>query len=132
MSQENVELVRAMYEAFNRGDFAIAREMLHPDAELHQDPAVPDTASYYGRDEWERGFAIWLSEWEEPLFQPMEIADVPPGVLMRVRLSGTGKASGVPVATEFFHAWTLRDGKPHTCVVRTSRADALNAVGLEE
>src|SRR5438067_648064 len=132
MSQENVEFVREMHEAFNRGDWVLAREMLHPDAELHQPPEAPDAASYYGRGEWERGFMIWLSEWEEPSFRPVEVAGVGDGVIMRVRLSGVGKVSGVPVATEFFHAWTLRDGKPHTCVVRTARADALKAVGLEE
>ena len=38
MSQENAEIVREMYEAFNRGDWVLAREMLHPDAELTSRP----------------------------------------------------------------------------------------------
>jgi len=129
---ENVQIVREMYEAFNRGELARASEMLHPNAELHQAPGIPDAASYIGRDEWERGFALWLSEWEQPLFEPLEIADAAGGVIVRVRVSGVGKASGIPVATEFFHAWTLRDGKPHRCFVRTSRTDALRDSGLEE
>jgi ketosteroid isomerase-like protein len=121
-----------MYEAFNRGDFASARAMLHPAAELHQPPEAPDTDSYYGRDEFERGFALWLSEWEQPLFEPREAADVGTGVVMRVCVSGRGKASGAQTTSEFFHAWTLRDGKPQRCVVRTSREAALRDAGFEE
>ena len=102
MSQENVEIVRRMYEAFNRGDFAIAHEMLHPDAELHQQPEAPDADSYYGRNEWERGFAIWLSEWEHPFFQPLDIADFGAGVILRVRVSDHRFESGLGLGSKSY------------------------------
>jgi hypothetical protein len=51
---------------------------------------------------------------------------------MRVRVVGRGKRSGAEMTTEFFHAWTFRDGKAHRCFVRSTRLDALKAVGLEE
>ena len=35
MSQENVEIVRRLYEAGDRGDFAIAASYLHPEIEFH-------------------------------------------------------------------------------------------------
>jgi ketosteroid isomerase-like protein len=130
MSQENVEVVRRMYEAFNRGEYARARELLHPEAELHQQPEAPDTDSYYGRDEWERGFTLWLSEWDEPRFEPQEITGISQYVIMRVRVSGRGKSSGIETPTDLFHAWTLRDGKPQRCFVRSTRDEALKAVGL--
>jgi ketosteroid isomerase-like protein len=131
MSREHVDAVRTMYEALNRAGVSGARELLHPDAELHQPPEMPDADSYYGRDEFQRGIESWLSMWEEPLFEPIEITEAGDCVVMRVRVSGTGKASGVPATTEFFHVWTIRDGKPHRCFVRTTRAEALAAVGLE-
>jgi ketosteroid isomerase-like protein len=132
MAQENVETVRRMYEAFNRGKTAAARELLHPEAELHQPPEAPDTDSYYGRDEWERGFALWLSEWEDPRFEPLEAAAIDGCVIMRVRVSGRGRTSGVETANDWFHAWTLREGKPHRCFVRSTRAEAVKAVVMEE
>jgi ketosteroid isomerase-like protein len=132
VSQENVEIVCRMYEAFNRGETDVARELLHPEAELHQPPDVPDVDSYYGRDAFERGFALWLSEWEDPSFEPQEATAVDGCVIMRVRVSGRGRTSGVETAHEWFHAWTLRDAKPHRCVVRATRAEALTALGLEE
>src|SRR5438067_11702669 len=113
MSQENVEIVRCMYDAFNQGDVARARESLHPDAELHQLAEGPLAGSHYGRDEWARGFALWLSEFEQSQFEPREVTQAGDCVIMRVLLSGRGRASGVETRTELFHAWTVRDGMPH-------------------
>jgi uncharacterized protein len=132
MSQEDVEIVRSIYEAFNRGDVASARDMLHPDAEMHQPPEVPDAESYYGRDELVRGVELVAAEFDEFRLEPQEIAAAGDGVIVRVHVSGTGKASGIATEIEFFHAWTVRDGMPHRCAVRTTRADALEAVGLAE
>jgi ketosteroid isomerase-like protein len=131
MSQENVEIVRGMYEAFNRGDVASAMGSLHPDAELHQPPEVPDADSYYGRDEWARGFGLWLSAFDEPRFEPQETTELGDWVIMRVLVAGRGKSSSVESTAEFFHAWSVLDGKPHRCFVRSTRAEALKAVGLE-
>src|SRR5437763_11685479 len=128
MAQENVEIVRDMYEAFNRGDVETAWDLMHPDAELHQPPEVPDSDSYYGREEWARGFYRWFSEFDEPRFEPQEATGAGEHVIMRVCVSGKGKTSGISTTGEFFHAWTMRDGKPHRCIVRSSRAEALEAV----
>ncbi len=131
MAQENVEIVRGMYEAFNRGDIEAAWNAMHPDAELHQPPEVPDSDSYYGREEWARGFYLWFSEFDDPRFEPQEATEAGENVVIRVCVSGRGKASGISTTAEFFHAWTMRDGKPHRCFVRSSRSAALEAVGLE-
>jgi hypothetical protein len=106
--------------------------MLHPEAELHQAPEAPDVDSYYGRDEFVRGLIRWSREFEEPRFEPLEVTSVGVCVIVRVGLSGTGRASGIPVSREFFHAWALRDGKPQRCVVRSTWAEAVRAVGVGE
>ena len=132
MSQENVEIVRAMNEAFNRGDFARATESLHRDAELHPLPDIPDAEPCYGRHECVRGFALWASAWEKQHFEPQEVTEVGDCVLIRARLSGTGRGSGVEAKVELFFAWTVREGKAHRCFIRATRSEALKAVGLEE
>jgi ketosteroid isomerase-like protein len=132
VSQENVEIVRGMYEAFNRGDFEGSTQTLHPAAELHQPLAMADSDSYYGRDEFVRGLAVWLSAWEEPRFEPLDADAAGEHVIMHVRVTGRGKTSGIRTEAEFFHAWTLSDGQPHRCFVRSTRAEALKAVGLED
>jgi SnoaL-like protein len=132
VSAEDVEIVRGMYEAFNREEIDRSRETLHPAAELHQSPRIADTDSYYGRDEFVRGLALWLSEWEKPQFEPLDVREAGSGVVMRVRVSGKGRASGIETALEFFHAWTLLDGKPYRCFVRSTEAEVRKAARLDD
>ena len=125
-----MKVVRDMYDAFNRGEIDRARETLHLAAELHQQP-LADADSYYGRDEFVRGLALWLSAWEKPRFEPLDARATGNGVVMRVRVSGKGRTSGIETAAEFFHAWTLLDGKPQRCFVRSTEAEAVSAAELE-
>ncbi len=41
MSQQNVEIVRAMVAAFDRGDFDASLQFLDDDVEWHDPPHVP-------------------------------------------------------------------------------------------
>jgi ketosteroid isomerase-like protein len=129
MSQQNVERVREMYEAFNRGDTESALRLLHPRPELHQPPEVVDAEAYIGLDAFVRGMTLFTEEWDNPRFKPQEVDEVGDCVVMRVRVFGRGKRSGIETTTEFFHAWTFRDGKPCRCFVRSTREDALKATG---
>jgi ketosteroid isomerase-like protein len=130
VSRRKVEIVRDMYEAFNRGDAESALKMLHPEPELHQNPEVIDAEAYIGLDAFLRGMSLFTEDWDDPRLEPLEIDQLDDRVLMRVRVSGRGKASGLEMTTEFFHAWAFRDGKPCQCFVRSTRAEALEA-GLE-
>jgi ketosteroid isomerase-like protein len=47
MSDENVEKLRAVYDAFNRGDFDGVLQYLDPDVELHPGVIVPDSREQY-------------------------------------------------------------------------------------
>src|SRR5262245_62636227 len=50
MSEENVELVRRAYDAFNRGDFEGWLAALDPDVEWDERYIAPDAAVYRGHD----------------------------------------------------------------------------------
>jgi hypothetical protein len=62
--------------------------------------------------------------------EPQDVDAIGDFVFMRVRVSGVGKATRLEMTTQFFHAWTFRDGKPWRCMVRSTREEALKAVGL--
>ena len=132
MSQENAEIVREMYEAFNREDAESALKLLHPEPELHQNPEVIDAEAYVGLEAFVRGMSLFTEDWDDPRLEPQDVEEVGDCVLMRVRVSGRGKRTGLEMTTEFFHAWTFRDGKPCRCFVRSTRDEALKAVGLED
>jgi ketosteroid isomerase-like protein len=130
VSQTNIAIIRTMYEAFNRGDIADARQLLHPAAELHQPGSVADASVYHGRDEFARGLTLWTSAWEQPRFELLDARGIGDNVLLRIRAAGRGRTSGIETGTEFFHAWTLSDGKPHRCFVRDTEAEAVKALEL--
>jgi len=132
VSQENVEVVREMYAAFNREDGGAALKLLHPQPELHQPPEVVDAEAYIGLEAFLRGMSLFTEDWNDPRLEPQEVDEVGNCVLMRVGVSGRGKRSGAVMRTQFFHAWTFRDGKPCRCFVRSTRGEALRAVGLEQ
>ena len=48
MSQENVEIVRQVYEAFNRGDWGAVYRDFHPDAEMTTPPRGLDAGIFGG------------------------------------------------------------------------------------
>ena len=129
MSEENVERLRKVYASRT---LAEASDLLHPEAEMHQAPEIPDTDDYYGRDEVVRGTARWLEEWEEFRFRAEEMRDLGQRVFVRVRLSGRARGSGATLDRAAFHLWEFRDGMPWRCDVFFSEAPALEAAGLSE
>jgi ketosteroid isomerase-like protein len=129
MSQENVELVRAAYEAIARRDRealdAILREHLAPDFEFE---AVLTGATYRGADGlWELLDDIQDTVGYRPEVQ--EAVDLDEHVLIVLRMSGRGSRSGAAVAQQgavlvTFDGSTLVSGRSFA-----SKADALEAVG---
>ena len=131
VSRENVDVVREMYEAFNRGDFETGLVLLDPQPELHQAPEVIDAEAYVGIDAFVRGMSLFMADWDHPSLEPQDVDEVGDFVVMRVRISGRGKTTGLEMTTQFFHAWTFRDGRAWQCFVRSTREEALIAVGVE-
>ena len=58
MSQENVEVVRATFEAWNAGDMDAVRELYDPDVSLRMPEGWPEPGPFVGRDavmrQWKR------------------------------------------------------------------------------
>jgi ketosteroid isomerase-like protein len=132
MSQQNVELVRAAYEAIARRDRealdAILAETVDADFRFE---AVLTGATYEGVD----GFWQLLNDIEDTVgYTPevQEAIDLDDHVLIVVRMSGRGSRSGVSVAQQgavlfSFDGTRLLWGKSFA-----SKAEALEAVGRRE
>ena len=134
MSQENVELVREAFEAFNRGDLEEALGRMHPNIEWRALDAFPDAGTYQGREEvlefwhtWRdtfRGFQLHLQEC------------VPIGehhVLATFRVSGEGAESGVGVESpNVFQLGEIRDRHVIWVGMFLTEGEALEAAGLRE
>ena len=132
MSQENVELVRRRFEAFNRGDLAAMIELTDPDAvwwDRADDPWAG--APHRGRDACFQHLAEILED-ADLHAQPQEFIDAGDRVVVGVRLVGRGRTSGVAFEEHEFHVFTLRGGKVTETREYRRRTEALEAAGLTE
>jgi uncharacterized protein len=132
MSEENVEVVRRMFEAFERGGLDAGTSYLHPDIEWHEDPSFPEAGVYRGIEAFQSYARQFLSEWDEFRYQPVELIDAGDHVIANLRISGRGKASGAKFEMSAWWAASFQDGKVIRCYAYTERERALEAVGLRE
>ena len=137
MSQENVERVRRGYEAFNRGDLADAAKDFDPNIEWRipfQLPDSPPDETYRGPEGVLRFWETWRSAFDEFRLELEEIIDAGDRIIVFAAVHGRGAGSGAEVNTPSFpQVWTFgEDGRPVRVEMYQSRAEALEAVGLEE
>jgi ketosteroid isomerase-like protein len=139
MSQENVEIVRRVYDAAARRDAATVLALYDPDVELDASRlgiagiAGEDTAVYLGHDGLRRFFRGWHEAWTNIAYDFEELIDAgDEHVIAVVTRRARGRASGVAVERPFALVWTLRGGKVIRVAWFLARAEALEAVGLSE
>jgi ketosteroid isomerase-like protein len=131
MSQENVEIVRHGFEAFQRGDLDGALAILAPDVEWKQ-MEEPETAR--GPSAVLEALGRWTDMWIDPEVSPQEWRAAADSVVVRVKWTGRSKGTGIRVEQYAYNVFDLRDGK----VVQMreygadSRVEAVEAAGLSE
>ena len=132
MSQENVELTRRGYEAYNSGGLEAIIDFLDPEIEWTEGADVPEVKTYHGHDGVREQQARFASAWEEFGLEPEDLVDAGDQIVAMIRAWGRGKGSGVIVEARVAHVWTIRDGKAVRFEVFMDRHKALEAVGLRE
>jgi ketosteroid isomerase-like protein len=108
IGDQEIAKIRGAYEAFNRGDFDDAAEMLHSDVVWH--PVADFERPFSGRRAAREYMnpQVWAS-------QHNEIHSIEPiddrFVLVDSTFHGEGEASGIKLDQRGFHLWRLEDGK---------------------
>jgi ketosteroid isomerase-like protein len=133
MSQENVETVRQILGAFNSEDLERILSFAHPDLEVEISPEVstePDT--YRGHDGMRRYFESFRDAMDEIRFEPEQLWDADPSVVVALRLTARGRQTAILVEQRSGGAWTFSDGKVLRIRSYGSATEALQAFGLAE
>jgi ketosteroid isomerase-like protein len=132
MASENLELVRSICSAWERGNFGGA-EWAHPDIELIRADG-PEPGTWAGLSGLSDGTRYRLNAWEGFRVVMDELRELDgERVLALGHLSGRGRTSGLELgrvgatATTVFH---VRDGKVMRIVVYMDRDHALADLGL--
>jgi uncharacterized protein len=132
MSQENVNVIRGVYEAFGRGDIQNVLAALDPQVEwLEAENFIyADGNPYVGPEAVLQGVFMRLgTEWEGFSVSPQEIHDAGETIVSQGHYSGTYKQTGQRVRAQFAHLFTFRDGKVAKFQQYTDTAQFLKAVG---
>jgi len=138
MSQENVEIVRRVYEAAPRRNRAVLFALYDPEIEWDTSRSgtpgdVAGNGVYRGYDGLRTWFRSWYEAWEDLVDECQELIDAGEDVVSVSTMRGRGRSSGVPVSSSSYAGvWTIRDAKVVRVVWFPTRADALEAVRLSE
>ena len=131
MSQENVDLVRQRFDAYNRGDIAGMIALTDLDAEWWDRADDPWATVHHGRDACMQHLAE-ITEDAELRVEALDYIDAGDLVVVPVRLVGRGRAGGVPFDAQEVHVFRLRDGLVIETREYRELNEALKAAGLEE
>ncbi len=127
----NVQLVRAVYDAFARRDVHTLFAIFAPDVELRQTGLLPWGGVYTGTEEARRFFALLTGH----LDSRVEVERwVPAGDRVAVvgRTRGHVRANARPFDAAFVHVWTVRDGKVAAVEYHVDTPAILLALGAGE
>jgi ketosteroid isomerase-like protein len=138
MSQENVEIVRRIFEAFpqtqdalRRGDFPIGPPIsqdIEWDASEIRLPDIGDGV-LRGHEGVRRFWMAWLTAWDKVTVE-YELHDAGDKVVAVIDQSNQGSEIAIPLQTA--QVWTFSDGEVIHWKLYMDHDAALKAVGLSE
>ena len=131
MSQENIEIVKAMYEAFYAGDFDGALAYFDPDVRFDASARV-DGGVGHGREEFFAMVEEWVGGWEEWSQWIEEMRDLSSQVCVVTIEHGRGKGSGIEVEDHWAVLYEIEGDKISSMRLFTTTAEALETAGLRE
>lgn len=132
MSQQNVDIVRKVWDAWSVGDPA-ALSLLDPEV-LYEDDMLPDHAgeTYRGIEGVLKAWARWTEPWGEYETELEWLRDAGDDVVSCHRVRARGKGSGVDIEGRYAYLWRFREGKVTYLKSFGDAAEALKAAGLAE
>jgi ketosteroid isomerase-like protein len=132
MSQENVEIVRAMWAAWAIGDYDASLGAFAEDTVWDDTRFRPDGAVHHGQDALADLARAWREAWEHYDIE-VEVLDAgDDSVAAVLHETAEGVGGGVAVTNRWGIVATVRAGKiVHTMVYPTPE-EVLEAVGLRE
>jgi ketosteroid isomerase-like protein len=135
MGSANLDLVRSIYAAWERGDFFRQADWADPEIEFVI-PDGPETGRSTGLAAMADAWRSRLSGWKDVQIYADAYRELDDGrVLVLVKHHGRGELSGIEMVgsqTETAHVFGLRDGRVTRLVVYWDRERALVDLGLKE
>ena len=132
MSQENVEIVRKVYDAWSRSDPSQAFDYLDPDVVWEAIEDATDAGTYRGHSGVKRHMDDWLQDFEDFAVEFGQPVEVDGRLVLEQWWRNRGKGSGLKTEIRYAAVYTFRGGKVFTVKEYNTCAEALEAAGLRE
>jgi ketosteroid isomerase-like protein len=134
MSQENVEIVRRVWDAAERRDTRAIFALYDPSIvwESHALGPMERGGHYHGHEGVRRFFRDWLEAFENYQAKAETFVEAGKKVIVRYRVTGRGKASGVEVEMLRWNVYALANNLVTGIEVFATEAEAFESVGLSE
>jgi ketosteroid isomerase-like protein len=134
MSQENVEIVREVFESFLSGDQQRTARLVDPEVEFHGTVGgleegriahgLPQIVATFEEED--------LEAWEERRLEPEEFIDAGDDVVVLLHEYRRGRGSGVELESDTAVVFAVRDRRVVRIQGYVDRDAALEAAGLRE
>ena len=133
MSQENVEIVRRAFDAYNRGDLDGALENFAPDAVWDWSNSRGFEAGVYRGHEEIRAFSQrFLETFDDIRLELVDSIEVEDDLLVVENLAYLRGRDGIEVQTRSAWLITIRDGGTTSLTLYQTKQQALEAAGPRE
>ena len=132
MSEENVEVVRDIYERWREGDFRTTVDAFDPLVLFVMRREFPDAGTYLGQERLAEYTRRFLEPWSRITIEAEDITEAGDSVVVAVRQRGVGEGSGAATEFRYFQVWSFRGRKVIRLEGFRERAEALEAAGLRE
>jgi ketosteroid isomerase-like protein len=110
LSEENVELVRVLYDAFDSKDLDSVVSLKSDDMVAHVAPGVPWSGTYHGPEGFRR-FLETIDEYVELSIETGALLDSGSEVKQVGRSTGYARVSGTVFSFDEVHIWGVKDGE---------------------
>jgi ketosteroid isomerase-like protein len=131
MSQENIDVARAVFAAWNAGDMDAVRELYDPEVIVRSLEGWPEPGPYVGRDavmrQWEQQRETFAADAVEPIGDFIDAGD-----RVVVRQVWRGAGHGPDANLEMTNVFMVRKGRVFYQEFFWNHTEALETLGLSE
>ena len=127
MSEREIEIVRSVVAAWDRGDVDEMERWIAADAELRPLRAQLEGTVYRGPEGLRELWDDLNADWEDLKLPVDELREVGDKVLALGRLVARGRASGIDLEVPIGQLWEVRDGRVVGMVAYSDPEDAVRA-----
>jgi ketosteroid isomerase-like protein len=128
MSEENIAVIRDLWDAYACGDFERVLEFCDP----HVVMITLEEGPLYGVDAARRNHERWKEAWKETEITLEKVVDAGDHVFLTACFRARGRGSGVEVRARLYEVYTMRNRKILRVDEFGEKAHALEAAGLRE